>query len=393
MKGFKIYLTIGTLIIVVYIIAQYFKPQPTDWGPTYLAEDKIPFGTYILRKQLNDIFPGTKVKAVQSTMYNTLKEKPTGSSNLLIIASNVNIDTLEYRQMIKYIKEGNNIFIAAFQIQGVLLDTLRLAIESDFNFKSKRKFPVNFVNPSLKREFDYYFDKGIAGQYFDKLDSTRAIVLGEQQQTKANFISYQFGKGALYILPNPQLFTNYSLLKADGRDYAAKALAYLPKADTLMWDEHFTRPDAQDSSMLRVFFAHDQLRWTYNLALIGLAIFVFYEIKRRQRVIPVIDTLKNTSVEFVHVVGRVYYQQRNNKDIVEKKIMYLMEYIRNKYRLKTTALSPEFEESLGRISGASADTLEVLFSTIHTLKTANVINDQQLIDLNKIMEQFYKQDQ
>jgi hypothetical protein len=40
-------------------------------------------------------------------------------------------------------------------------------------------------------------------------------------------------------------------------DYAAKALSYLPNAETLIWDEHFTRPDTQDASVLRVFFKYD----------------------------------------------------------------------------------------------------------------------------------------
>jgi hypothetical protein len=391
MKGFKTYLIIGTIIMIAYIVAQYFKPVPTNWKPTYLADDKIPFGTYILRQRLTDIFPTSSVKTVQSTIYSTLKNKPAGRSNLLIIASNVEVDQLEYKEMIKYLREGNNIFIAAFQFKGVLMKKLKLEIGTDFNFK--RKLPINFVNPSLKRELDYYFDKGIAGQYFEKLDSTKAMVLGDQQQTNANFISYQFGKGTLYISPNPQLFTNYSLLREDGRDYAGKALSYLPKAETLIWNEHYTRPDAQDNSMLRVFFAHDQLRWAYTLALIGLTIFVLYEIKRRQRIIPVIDVLKNTSVEFVKVVGQVYYQQRNNKDITEKKIIYLLEYIRNKYRLKTTELDKEFEESLTKISGAPAATITTMLSTINLLKNVNVVNDQQLISLNKIIEQFYKQDQ
>jgi hypothetical protein len=391
MKGFKTYLAVGTIIIIGYIVAQYFKPMPTNWKPTYLADDKIPFGTYILRQRLTDIFPTTKIKTVQSAIYGTLKDKPAGHSNLLIIASIVEVDALEYREMIKYLKEGNNVFISAFEIKGVLMKKLKLEIGANFNFK--RKLPVNFVNPFLKREFDYYFDKGIAGQYFEKLDSTKAIILGEQQQTNANFISYKFGKGSLYLSPNPQLFTNYSLLREDGRDYAAKALSYLPQAETLIWNEHYSRPDVEDSSMLRVFFAHDQLRWAYLLSLIGLTIFVIYEIKRRQRIIPVIDVLKNTAVEFVNVVGRVYYQQRDNKDIVEKKIVYLLAYIRNKYRLKTTELNEEFEKSLVIISGASEDTITTLLRAINSLSHVKVVSDQELIKLNKIIEQFYKQDQ
>ncbi|RZL30394.1 MAG: DUF4350 domain-containing protein, partial [Pedobacter sp.] len=328
MSGLKKYIIIGSVLIAAYLLAQYFKPKPTNWSPTYLAEDKIPFGTYILRQRITDVLPGTEVKTVKAAVYNNLKERPTGKSNYFIIGSTVTVDKLDYQQMVNYMEAGNHILIAAYQIRGVLADTLKLEITSDFNFQSKRKYPINFVNPNLKRELDYYFDKGISDQYFNELDTSKAIVLGKKQNAKSNFIQYKFGKGSLMILPNPQLLTNYSLLREDGADYAAKIFSYLPKAETLLWDEHYTRKTGNDSSVLRVLFKYEQLRWAYYIALLSLIVFVLYEIKRRQRIIPVIERPKNSSVEFVNVVGRVYYQQRNNRDIAEKKITYLLEYIR-----------------------------------------------------------------
>jgi hypothetical protein len=393
MRGYKSYLIFGTLLLVIYFVAQYFKPKPTDWSPSYLSADKIPFGTYILRQRITDLFPESDVKTVDKDIYNNIKDKPVGKSNYFIIASNLKIDKLDYQEMVKYMQGGNNIFIAAYSIQGVLADTLKINITSNFNFQNKRKYPINFVNPSLKREYDYYFDKGVSEQYFYELDTSRAIILGQKEKKLANFIQYKFGTGSMFILPNPELLTNYSLLREDGLDYASKALSYLPKAKNLIWDEHFTRPAAQNASVLRVFFEYDQLRWAYYISLLSLVVFVLFEIKRRQRIIPVIDRLKNTSVEFVQVVGRVYYQQRNNRDIAEKKVIYLMEYIRSKYRLKTITIDKEFKETLIRVSGATEEVIEELFAEIIYLNAGHEVKDQQLITLNKIIEQFYKQDQ
>lgn len=288
---------------------------------------------------------------------------------------------------------GNHIFIAAYQIKGVLADTLQLNFTSDFNFQNKRKYPINFVNPTLKREWDYYFDKGISEQYFASFDTLRAVVLGKKEQTKANFIKYNYGKGALFILPNPQLLTNYSLLREDGADYAAKALSYLPKAETFLWDEQFTKRDTTADSALRVLFKYDQLRWAYYIALLSLIVFVLYEIKRRQRIIPVMERPKNSSVEFVNVVGRVYYQQRNNQDIANKKVTYFLAYIRNKYKLKTITLDQEFREALVLKSGADAMVIDEILIAINHINSGKAVSDEQLINLNKLIEQFYKQDQ
>ncbi|MCZ4243445.1 DUF4350 domain-containing protein [Pedobacter punctiformis] len=394
MSGLKKYLIISTVLLVLYLLAQYFKPKPTNWAPTYLSEDKIPFGTYILRQRINDIFPNAEIKKTQKPVYNTLKEKLAGTSNYLIIASKLKIDKLDYREMIRYMESGNNIFISAFQISGVLPDTLKLDISSDFNMANKQeKSGINFTNPALHKNGNYYFDKGVSQQYFEKIDSVKAIVLGKKEDNEANFIQYKFGKGSLFIMPNPQLLTNYNLLKPDGLDYASKALSYLPKAQTIIWDEHFTRPDSEDTSPLRVIFNNPPLKWAYYIALFGLLAFIFFEIKRRQRIIPVITRPSNTSVEFVKVVGRVYYQQRDNRDIAEKKVKFLFEYIRNKYKLRTLDLDQEFKEKLTNVSDADPQTIENLLIEIYHLKKGQMVSDQHLINLNKVIEQFYKQDQ
>lgn len=393
MNGLRKYLIFGSILIVLYLVAQYFKPIPTNWTPTYLAGDKIPFGTYILHQRIADILPGTTIKKVHAAVYNNLEEAPKSKSNYFIIGSSVSVDLLDYQKMVKYMQAGNHIFIAAYQIKGVLADTLQLNFTSDFNFQNKRKYPINFVNPTLKREWDYYFDKGISEQYFASFDTLRAVVLGKKEQTKANFIKYNYGKGALFILPNPQLLTNYSLLREDGADYAAKALSYLPKAETFLWDEQFTKRDTTADSALRVLFKYDQLRWAYYIALLSLIVFVLYEIKRRQRIIPVMERPKNSSVEFVNVVGRVYYQQRNNQDIANKKVTYFLAYIRNKYKLKTITLDQEFREALVLKSGADAMVIDEILIAINHINSGKAVSDEQLINLNKLIEQFYKQDQ
>lgn len=394
MNGLRKYMVIAGLLLIAYMGMQYFKPKPIDWRPTYLKEDKIPYGTYILYQRLHDLFPNAKVEVQQKAVYNILKENAgaTGSS-YLIIAPEIDLDETDYEQLVKYMQRGNQVFIAASRIKGVLLDTLQTSFSNNVYFRNGKKYAVNFSNPSLRRDIDYYFDKGVCEQYFAKIDTAKATVLSTRQGEEANFVRYGFGKGALYLLPNPELFSNYNLLREDGSEYASKALSYLPKTNRLIWDEYFTRPDTDAESPLRVLFKYDQLRWAYYIALLSLIVFVLFEIKRRQRIIPIISPPKNTSVEFAETIGRVYYQQRNNKDIAEKKINYWLEYLRNKYRLRTIDINEEFKETLISRTGATVETIEAIFAELQYLKGGYLIGDQDLIRLNKAIEQFYKQDQ
>lgn len=393
MRGLRLYLIGGSLLMVLYLLAQYYKPKPTNWSPSYLKEDKIPFGLYILYHQTASLFPEAKVRLSRQPAYNTLKGQGFNHSAYLFIAGEMKFDTYDYQELLKYMRQGNQVFIATFKINKVIGDQLKLEIRSSLNYTKEKSTPVNFVNPGLKRKQDYVFDKGLGDQYFSKIDTSKATVLGRNANGDVNFVKYTFGKGALYILPNPQLLSNYNLLNPSGAEYAAKALSYLPATETLIWDENHTRGSTDDSAILRVLFKHDPLRWAYYLSITGLLVFVLFEMKRRQRIIPVVAPLKNSSVDFVKVVGRVYYQKRDNRDIVRKKISYFLEHIRMAYRLKTTQLDEEFIAMVVVRSGVNAILVQELFAMIKNLDNAVMVHDAQLIALNKSIEKFYKQAQ
>ncbi|WP_316792979.1 DUF4350 domain-containing protein [Pedobacter frigoris] len=393
MKGLRRYLIVSAILLVVYLVAQYYKPKPTDWTPTYVKEDKIPFGTFILHEQIRNIFPDVQVKTTNKRTYNTLKGKVYKNASYLFIASKIDLDKLDLQELMKFMSSGNQVFIAAFDIDNILSDTLKLKSTSSYNYMKKKSEGINFTNPLLKSQNSYYFKKGLGDQYFSKFDTARAIVLGKNETGNANFLKYPIGKGTLYILPNPQLLTNYSLLMPSGADYAAKVLSYLPPSETLIWDEFNTKPDTSDASVLRVIFRNEHLRWAYYLAVVGLVIFVLFEMKRRQRIIPIVAPLSNSSVDFVKVVGQVYYQQRDNKDIASKKASYFLEHIRSTYHLKTAELDEELQQKLSVRSGVKADTIDQLFNLIKKINGGQKVDDQLLIDFNKLTEQFYKQAQ
>ncbi|HVV56366.1 MAG TPA: hypothetical protein VHC47_13620, partial [Mucilaginibacter sp.] len=60
MRSFKIYFSIATFLLILYVVAEYNKPSPLNWSPTLSSTDKIPFGTYILYHEIDQIFPGSK---------------------------------------------------------------------------------------------------------------------------------------------------------------------------------------------------------------------------------------------------------------------------------------------------------------------------------------------
>ncbi len=386
MRDFKVYITIASVVLVVYLVAQYNKPAPINWQPTLNYKDKIPFGTNILHNELGDFFPGSEIINTNQSLYNQLGKADVTGSNYLIISKSVSLSKYDFKAMVHYMELGNSVLITALDWGGNLADTLKLSTGHEFGRKNVR---LNFTNERLRTEENYQFASDLASAYFTGFDTAHAVVLGKNEMGQSTFIRFKFGKGNLYLCANPLLFTNYSLLSRHGDDYAAKGLSYLPPCKQLFWDEFQNGDIPPDPSPMRVFFAHPRLQWAYYIGLFSMLLFVLYQTKRRQRVIPIIEALKNTTVDFVQVVGQVYYEQRNNINIAQKKIIFFLEHLRTKYNLKTSSLNAEFISRLSQKTGIGQSLAQEITGHINYVSVQKQISDDELIKLNQLIEQFY----
>ncbi|MCR8558435.1 DUF4350 domain-containing protein [Mucilaginibacter sp. BJC16-A38] len=388
MKDFKIYFSVAIAVLLVYLVAQYNRPIPVNWKPTLYYKDKIPYGTYVVYNQLNAIFPSAKIVKTNASVYHAVHDSIITAGNYLIIAKAVKLNKFDFTQLVKYIKAGNSVFMASFTFDGFLADTLKLSTSFE---TAKNQASLNFTSNQLKQASDYTFGRDISNQFFSSFDTAKAVVVGKNNSGHSTYLSFKFGKGSLYISANPLIFSNISLLKGKGADYVAKALSYLPETSTVYWDEFQNGDIPEDESPMRVFFSNPNLQWAYYLSLFGLLVFVLFEIKRRQRVIPIIEPLKNSTLEFVNVVGQVYYEQRNNNNIAHKKILYLLTYLRDKYNLKVNKIDTEFAERLTAKLGIDSRVAQDLVNYINYISVQQTVSDRDLIELNRFIEKFYTQ--
>jgi hypothetical protein len=388
MKDFKIYISVGTALLLIYLVAQFNRPNPVNWSTTLSYNDKIPYGTYVFYNRLKDLFPGAKVKHTTKSPYDVFTDGNLPGGNYIIIAQNATFSKIDFKQMVKYISAGNSVFISAFSFDGYISDSLKLETGVEYD---KKNPTLNFTNPLVKKASGYKFENNISAQYFSKFDTVKATSISQNQYGQSNYLRFKFGKGNLFLFANPQILTNYSLLKPGGDEYPAKALSYLPVTENIYWDLYQNHDVFTDQSPMRVFFSNPGLQWAYYLSLASLLLFVLYEIKRRQRIIPVIEPLKNSTVEFVSVVGKVYYEQRDNSNIAAKKIVYFGEHLRNAFGLKTGSYNNEFVVNLTNKTGVDESLAKDLAAHINYLSHQSRITDHELIVLNQLIEKFYIQ--
>lgn len=400
-KGNRKYIVILGLCFSALIAMQLLAPKPINWKFSYTKKDKIPFGASALYEMLPALFPGQEISDKIVPLYNSLNKTDYANSNYIIINNQIEIDKLDLRELLGFVRNGNNVFIAANYFGKLFADTLNietgnffnelsnnLAVDSGSNIYSGQPSVLNFVNPAFKKEHGYIYEKGFKDSYFTSFDTSNTVALGISSNKRINFISVQKGKGHLFLSTVPEAFSNYHFTDPRNNEYACKALSYLPN-QPLIWDEYYKAGNTVRQSPLRVILSHPALEYAYYLLIISLLLFMIIGIKRKQRIIPVIEPLNNTTLQFVETVGSLYYQSGDHKNLATKKITYFLEYIRTNFHIKTTSYDAEFIEKISNLSGIEKEKISDLFSYFAGITAKQKITQQELLLLNKKIEEFH----
>lgn len=410
-KGNKKYIFIVSLCFIGLILLQIMAPKPINWNQTYMKKDRIPFGTSALYDILPTIFPGQEINTESFPIYNTLNDKDFSSSypemkkmNYIIINNAFEPDKLDTRELLEFVENGNAVFIAANYFSGKFADTLKIETDNYYGiaetfkndsinlnqfYKPFDTAAINFTNPTLKRKTNYVYSKGIDNTYFNSFDTAKTIVLGNNINKKINFIKIKWGKGTIFLSTVPEVFTNYLFVNKQNYDYPYKALSYLPN-QAIIWDEHYKSGNVKKESSLRVIFNNPALRSAYYVLLLSLLIFIVIGIKRKQRIIPVVEPLRNTTLDFVDIVGTLYYQTGNHKNIADKKIMYFLEFIRSTFQVKTNLYDDTFIDRITNLSGIERQKVHDLFYYFADISVKQSISQQELLKLNRMIEEFHR---
>lgn len=392
----RIYIGIFVFSLLLFAIFEWIKPQPIDWTESYSGLDKIPFGCYIMRDMLPELFPNEEL-SIQNEPIFTAEWDSTTSRNFIYINEEFSPDEYETDKLIQQAETGYNIFIAANSIADKLADTLRISIYRPLTFSQEDSMglatdsvSLSFQNPQLREDEPWSFARGVGNRYFTEFDTLNTTVLGRSNGDEANYIRIDKGEGSLFLHTMPQVFTNYHMLDKRKANYAFKALSYLPVQSTI-WDEYYKLGRSTAGSPMSYIVSHDFLRWSWITALAGLFLFMIFRARRRQRIIPEIRKPQNTSLQFTKTIGRLYFEHGNRKDIAQKKITYFLEYIRSRLRLDTQAFDQEFLNNVSGRTGIDQVTISELFEQISAIQDESELSSKELHSINQKIENFYQQ--
>jgi len=392
-RTLKIYVAFLVALLVLIVVVDINRPKPINWTPSFDVNSKIPFGLYIFNEEKANFFKRDTIETIKSTpyeffdsfyVYDSLVNSYEIKGTFLSIAQDYFIDETSTGELLTFVSHGNAAFLSMSNFSPTLEDSLKFQYK-DLFFNSE--MAVNLSNPT-RDTTSYSMKIGANGYYFSKFDTLTTTVLGYQQidnERQVNFIKVPYGSGEFYLHLQPMAFTNYYLLKNDNVKYAEKVLSYVPKGK-LYWYPNQANKYGVSNSPLRFILSHESLKWAWYLFLLGMIIFMIFNAKRKQRIIPIIKPLPNTTVDFTKTIGNLYFQEGNHDTIMEKKIIYFLEKLRQDFLIDTQKLDDDFIKKTQLKTGKESELIEKVVLLIKRQRKTFKSSEADLIELNRVIE-------
>ncbi len=383
-KTFKIYAVIFIIIMVILALFEVNKKEVTDWRKNFDVNQKSPFGLFVFNKEAKDLFKNnlTKIDVAPYDYYTEKNKKP---HNILILENE--IDPESWNKILDEVSKGSDAMIIINRLPKNISDTIgfygsKISYENENVLKlTDKKYQNDFIK----------LDKFPSGRGFSYIKPNVQILgktVEENNEDQANFIKATFGKGTIYVHCEPLFLTNYYLLQSGNVKYAQSVFSYLSDRETLWFVESNTK---ESSSLLRFILSNPALKYAWWVFLGGLILFIFFNVKRKQRIVPIIEPLKNTSADFVKSIGNLYLQEGDFHDMMAKKAQYFLNKVRLDLLIDTQNLDEEFAKRLQLKTGKPT---EMVNEAIVLIKKAQdpyaSVMKEDLARINSLLDEILK---
>lgn len=449
MKSSRNFLFAMLVLFVLFCLLQVNLPKKFVWSPTFSHVDKQPLGCFVFDSVLTQSLPNG-YHVTKKTFFQLDQEHAKEKISVLMVVDQQNLKQLDVKYLCNIARRGGKVMVVAssslddgrnadtvvvdelertfkvkieegmyFSLRGILAglkahdndmyDTIYWNNrETMYAAQSYRMF-YNMVGgtlfvdsvPKVKRlaytlstaGYDYKLDSLYVGDFtgFDTIVDEKERI--ERIDTFAikkvpAAVSVPYGKGEVIFVSSPLLFTNYGMLEGNTSVYIFRLMSYL--ADLPVYrTEAYVKTDAMlvaEQSPFREFIKRPPLRWALYLALLGVVLFMIFTARRRQRVIPIMSKPANRSLEFIQLIGTLYYQRKDHVDLVRKKFKLFAEELRKTAGVDISDVNTDDREYLllAEKTGMNSDRLKKVIRQIrlvlHSEGNISVEEMRSLID-------------
>ena len=367
---------------------------------TFSKNDKNPFGAHVMYRQATQLYKNNDIRVKKDRLQKSIGSNEDTGALYINVSKNFFLDEDDLNAALSFVHKGNTMFIASENFDSSFLKSMGLSIDQHRRYEAS---VLDMKNTAVNLNPEFYTDSSFFSYFFLPLDhhfgsSTDSVpnVLGRDEYGRPNFVILFYGLGRFYIHCEPRVFSNYFLLQKYNYQYLQQALSFVPALpEHVLWDDYYNKRNSPPSGKnaktgLAVLLQFPAMAWAFWLIVLLLCVYLLFGSKRRQRIIKVLPPNINTSVAFAETVSRLYLQQKDNRRMSDKMILYFLEHVRTRYFLSTHVVNELFLTTLSRKSNVPLADTERLFASIQQIQQLDSIDEKTILQLNKQIDLFYK---
>jgi hypothetical protein len=403
--AFIIILAIG-LVAVFWFMS---NDSSFNWVELYRYQGKQPYDLKLVHDHLENQV-GSSNFDIQDKSFEGQKLPKNGA--YVFIGTQAFYDEYEIDSLLNWVKNGHTAFLAVKAIDNDLtskfFDSLTCLpmLKGNTGYFYDTIVSTSLLHPEFKDKtasFEYIGFNGPENYDFGCFDgrlfcpNSPFQPLGLTQNTHVNFIRIPQGKGQILVHCSPVMFCNYYMTSYREAKYIQAVLSHINEKE-IVWDEYHRHPhqdynienSGQGSTPLEFILEHKSLRWAFYLILSLALIYLIAATRRRQRIVKLIEPLRNSTLEFVQAMGRLYFLQRNHPTLIQMQMRYFLHFVRERYRVK--ARTPELIQLdiLSQRSAIPKEQIQTIITEYTRLKAYVELSDAEAIAFHKLLNQFYK---
>lgn len=407
----------GVLIFLLLIFAvEYQLPKQFVWTPSFSSADEQPFGCALFDRWLAQSWPQGYTVSDQS-LPQLAQEDSTKQRGILVVSEKLVFSKTDIEALFSLARRGNRLMLVGMDYGRLLSDTLNFS--SGDSFYNQLKFKKYTSSAAGRRDTILWADtlgtypKRIYQAYAHLLapslileDSTDVQVLSQWQcwsnrmpcavtiesmpsvQNTYPVLAFtrRIGRGQVTVASSALLFTNYGILDRDQATYLLRLLSGMKGVPLVRTTGYSKRAAEVSQSPFRYMLSKPPLRWALYLTFMGIVLLMLFTAKRRQRVIPVVVSPPNKSVEFVELIGTLFFRKRDHAALVKKRYSYLAEQLRREIRVDVDEVQQDGETFLriAQKTGLPYEEVAGLFREVRPVlygsKTLSDVEMKRLID-------------
>jgi hypothetical protein len=336
---------------------------------TFSPTDKNPFGAFLAHALIDSTwsFIGTSSNNQAFHRWYKQREENEGIGTdevYIIIAEAVEAYEREATALRRYIERGNTVLIVTDRLSEVLTETLNCQIKDERSMLSfLQRFRMAPTGVSLtdsllpsqfRRSYEYFFFP-MANRAVLTKKADSSVLVGVGQGQTENIWRLQIGRGQLILAANASLASNYFLSQKSNYQLLQALMSYFPAEpaavtkDAFYYKYPYRQPE--DYSVFQALLAIQPLRWAFWILVCLGMLWVLSNLRRQQKMIPVLAPNVNSTVNFIQTIAQLYYNKQDHASIARKIAAHFTDHLRRNYYIQPLTDSRDWPEVLSRKTG------------------------------------------